>query len=62
MFSKLNNLGGGFGHALPQSPDDLLFVLLGKTINGLSYEQMVLIWETAGRHIANMYHAKLSKG
>ena len=43
-----------------QSQSDIVSVLLCNIFNGVPYEQMV--WEIAGRHIANMYHAKIKKG
>ena len=55
MFTDLNNVEDESGQTLLHSQGDLLFVLLGKSIEGKQHEEMFRIWSTAARYIAEMY-------
>ena len=62
MFVDLNNLDDESGQTLLQSQGDLLFILLGKNIEGKQYDEMFAIWSTAARYIAEIYQCKVREG
>ena len=62
IMGEIAGLEGGFGPAIPNSGEDLLYVLLGKTVEGFTWEQMVSVWKISSKHTASMYKAKIKSG
>ena len=62
MMGEIAGLEGGFGPTILNSDEDLLYVLLGKSVEGFTWEQMVSVWKISSKHIASMYKAKIKSG
>ena len=62
MMSEISRISDGSGRALLDSQCDLLYVLLGKSVTGLTFEQMVVVWIIASKYITKMYNLSTKKG
>ena len=59
---EIASLEGWLDPAILNSGEDLLYVLLGKSVDGFTWEQMVSVWKISSKHIASMYKAKTKSG
>ena len=62
LFEEIRVIQDGSGQAFLSSGCDILMVLLGRPVDGLTAEQMLNIWTISVRHIAHMYNKKTKVG
>ena len=59
MMDEVGRLCIGIGHNINEGEHNILYISLGKTINGCAWQEMVSIWTTAGLAISEMYRKVL---
>ena len=62
MFQDIMDIEDGCRQALLRSQHDILLVLLGLHVDGLTYEQMSYIWYISASHISTMYRERSRQG
>ena len=62
MFSDIANIDDGSGRAILDMRCDVLLVLLGRSVDGFTYEQMCRVWYISAVHISRMYSERLREG
>ena len=62
MFREIGNIDDGSGQAILDAQGDILLVLLGKSVEGFSEEQMCKLWHIAMVHISDMYNERVREG
>ena len=60
MMREISVIPDGSGHALLESQCDLVYVLMGKSAKGCTFEQMVIVWSISARYITRMYNRVLA--
>ena len=62
LFEEMRVVQDGSGQLFLSSGCDILIVLLGRPVNGLTAEQMLIIWAISVKHISHMYNKKTKVG
>ena len=62
MMREISVIPDGSGHALLESQCDLVYVLMGKSAKGCTFEQMVIVWSISARYITRMYNRRIKEG
>ena len=55
MMDEISRLYAQIGQDINEGQSSILYILLGKTLGGCTWQDMVPIWTTAGLAIAEMY-------
>ena len=62
LFGEITSIEDGSGQAILDAQCDVLLVLLGKTVEGFSPEQMHKVWCISARNISKMYIERIREG
>ena len=62
MFDCISDIHDGSGQAILGAQCDILLVLLGRPLQGVSADQMINVWYISATDISDMYNERLREG
>ena len=62
MFDHITDINDGSGQAIIAGQGDILLVLLGRSVQGFSADQMIKFWYISATHITDMYNERMREG